>query len=114
MNLEPVSLETPIDDDDEVLGDCVEDKSITGPEDEAIEALLSQQLKEILKTLPERERRVIELRFGLDDDSGRTLQEVSKIMGVTFEWVRQIETKALKILRDPQNKAKLRDYLYSQ
>jgi len=65
-----------------------------------------------MATLPERERRVVELRFGLDSGTGRTLEEVSNAMGITRERVRQIELKALKILREPGNKAKLRDYLY--
>jgi RNA polymerase primary sigma factor len=111
-SLEPVSLEMPIGEDDDQLSDCIEDKSIARPEDEATEASLGQQLREILGTLPDRERRVIELRFGLDSGSGRTLEEVSQLVGVTRERVRQIEMKALRILRDPQNKAKLRDYLY--
>ena len=73
--------------------------------------MLSQQIREVMNTLPERERKVIELRFGLDNGTGRTLEEVSQEMGITRERVRQIELKALKILRDPDNKEKLRDYL---
>jgi RNA polymerase primary sigma factor len=111
MSLEPVSLEMPIGEDDDQLSDCVEDQSIPRPEDEAAESLLSQQIKDIVDTLPERERRVIELRFGLEDGNGRTLEEVSHELGITRERVRQIELKALKILRDPGNKAKLRDYI---
>lgn len=112
MSLEPVSLEMPIGEDDDQLSDCVEDQSIPRPEDEAAGALLSQQIREITGTLPYRERRVIELRFGLDTGTGRTLEEVSNEMGITRERVRQIELKALKILREPGNRAKLRDYLY--
>jgi len=112
MSLEPVSLEMPIGEDDDQLSDCIEDQSIPRPEDEAACSLLSQQIREVLGNLPDRERRVIELRFGLDDGNGRTLEEVSQDMGITRERVRQIELKALKILRDPDNKAKLRDYLY--
>jgi RNA polymerase primary sigma factor len=112
MSLEPVSLEMPIGEDDDQLSDCIEDQSIARPEDEATEVLLSEQIRDVMNTLPARERRVIELRFGLDSGTGRTLEEVSNEMGITRERVRQIELKALKILRDPTNKAKLRDYLY--
>ncbi len=111
MSLEPVSLEMPIGEDDDQLSDCVEDQSIPRPEDEAADSMLCQQIRQIIDTLPERERRVIELRFGLGDANGRTLEEVSRELGITRERVRQIELKALKILRDPQNKAKLRDYV---
>jgi RNA polymerase primary sigma factor len=113
MSLEPVSLEMPIGEDDDQLSDCIEDQSIPRPEDQAMDALLRQQIKEILDTLPIRERRVIELRFGLDNGTSRTLEEVSNELGITRERVRQIELKALKILRDPDVKAKLKDYLYS-
>jgi RNA polymerase primary sigma factor len=112
MSLEPVSLETPIGEDDDQLSDCIEDQSIPRPEDEATQAFLCQQIRSVINTLPERERQVIELRFGLDNGTGRTLEEVSQELGITRERVRQIELKALKILRDPENKAKLRDYLY--
>jgi RNA polymerase sigma factor (sigma-70 family) len=112
MALEPVSLEMPIGEDDDQLSDCIEDQSIARPEDEAAESMLGQQIRQVIGTLPERERKVIELRFGLDNGSGRTLEEVSSELGITRERVRQIEMKALKILRDPNNKAKLRDYLY--
>ena len=111
MALEPVSLEMPIGEDDDQLSDCIEDTSIQRPEDEAAESMLGQQIRQVIGTLPERERQVIELRFGLDNGSGRTLEEVSNEMGITRERVRQIEMKALKILRDPDNKAKLKDYL---
>jgi len=112
MSLEPVSLEMPIGEDDDQLSDCIEDQSIQRPEDEAAEVMLSEEIRSVLSTLPERERRVIELRFGLDNGNGRTLEEVSTELGITRERVRQIELKALKILRDPHNKAKLRDFLY--
>ncbi len=111
MSLEPVSLEMPIGEDDDQLSDCIEDQSIPRPEDEAAESMLGQQIRQVINTLPLRERKVIELRFGLDNGTGRTLEEVSNEMGITRERVRQIELKALKILRDPQNKAKLKDYL---
>ena len=112
MSLEPVSLEMPIGEDDDLLSDCIEDQSIQRPEDEAADSMLSQQIRQMINSLPERERRVIELRFGLDNGSVRTLEEVSNEMQITRERVRQIELKALKILRDPENKARLRDYLY--
>ena len=112
MALEPVSLEMPIGEDDDQLSDCIEDQSIARPEDEAAVSMLGQQIRQVIGTLPERERKVIELRFGLDNGSGRTLEEVSSELGITRERVRQIEMKALKILRDPENKAKLKDYLY--
>lgn len=112
MSLEPVSLEMPIGEDDDQLSDCIEDQSIPRPEDEASDSLLCQQVRQVINTLPERERRVIELRFGLDNGNGRTLEEVSTEMGITRERVRQIELKALKILRDPVYASKLRDFLY--
>jgi len=112
MALEPISLEMPIGEDDDQLSDCIEDQSIPRPEDEATESILGQQIREVLNTLPDRERKVIELRFGLDNGTGRTLEEVSASLNITRERVRQIELKALKILRDPQNRIKLRDYLY--
>jgi RNA polymerase primary sigma factor len=112
MSLEPVSLEMPIGEDDDQLSDCIEDQSIQRPEDEAADSFLYKQIREVINTLPEREKKVIELRFGLDNGTGRTLEQVSQEMGLTRERVRQIELKALKILRDPSNKDKLRDYLY--
>jgi len=112
ISLEPVSLEMPIGEDDDQLSDCIEDQSIPKPEDEATQSLLGQQIRQVIATLPEREKQVIILRFGLDNGTGRTLEEVSTEMGITRERVRQIELKALKILRDPANKEKLRDYLY--
>ena len=112
MSLEPVSLEMPIGEDGDQLSDCIEDQSIPRPEDEATDSLLSQQIRELINTLPEREKQVIELRFGLDDGNGHTLEEVSQDMGITRERVRQIESKALKILRDSNNKDKLKDFLY--
>jgi RNA polymerase primary sigma factor len=111
MSLEPVSLEMPIGEDDDQLSDCIEDCSIARPEDEAADNLLREQIRKIINTLPEREKRVIELRFGLDSGTSRTLEEVSRELGITRERVRQIELKALKILRDPNNMLKLKDYL---
>ncbi len=112
ISLEPVSLEMPIGEDDDQLSDCIEDQSIARPEDEAAVSMLGQQIRQIIGSLPDRERKVIELRFGLDDGSGRTLEEVSSELGITRERVRQIEMKALKTLRFPENKVKLKDYLY--
>jgi len=112
LALEPVSLEMPIGEDDDQLSDCVEDQSIPRPEDEASNSLLSLQVRQIMDTLPDRERRVIQLRFGLDDGYCRTLEEVSRNLDITRERVRQIELKALKILRDPGNMDKLRDYIF--
>jgi RNA polymerase sigma factor (sigma-70 family) len=112
MSLEPVSLEMPIGEDDDQLSDCVEDQSIPRPEDEAADSILGEQIRKVMYTLPERERKVIELRFGLDNGNGRTLEEVSQELGITRERVRQIELKALKILREPGNRDKLRDFLF--
>jgi RNA polymerase primary sigma factor len=111
MTHEPVSLETPVGEADDVLSDCIEDVSIVGPEVEATEKLVSEQIRDLIKTLPERECRVIELRFGLDNGIGRTLEEVSRELGITRERVRQIELKAMKLLRSPENKEKFRDCL---
>jgi RNA polymerase sigma factor (sigma-70 family) len=111
MALEPVSLEMPIGEDDDQLSDCVEDQSIPRPEDEAADSILGQQVREVIGGLPERERKVIELRFGLVSGTGATLEEVSRVLGITRERVRQIELKAMKILREPGNRSKLRDFL---
>jgi RNA polymerase primary sigma factor len=108
---EPISLETPIGEEDDQLSDCIEDHSIIGPEDQLMESLLQQDLHSILSELPWRERRVIELRFGLDDGCSRTLEEISTELNVTRERVRQIEYKALAVLRGQENCLKLRDYL---
>jgi RNA polymerase primary sigma factor len=111
MELEPISLETPIGEDDDQLSDVIEDQSIPRPEDEVKDHFLIQQVRQVVSNLPERERRVIELRFGLSDGRSRTLEQVSEELGVTRERVRQIEIKALRILREPQNREKLRDCL---
>jgi RNA polymerase primary sigma factor len=111
ISREPISLETPIGEEDDQLSDCIEDQSIPQPEEQLAEVLLHEQLRDTLDSLPTRERRVIELRFGLDDGYSRTLEEVSTELGVTRERVRQIECKALSILRHPSNSIKLRDYL---
>jgi RNA polymerase primary sigma factor len=111
ISREPISLETPIGEEDDQLSDCIEDQSIPRPEEQLAEVLLHEQLRDTLDSLPIRERRVIELRFGLDDGYSRTLEEVSTELGVTRERVRQIECKALSILRHPSNSIKLKDYL---
>jgi RNA polymerase primary sigma factor len=109
---EPMSLETPIGtEENSYLGDFIEDESVLGPVDAASKQLLKEQLNEILTSLSERERRVLEMRFGLNDGQGRTLEEVGSAFGVTRERIRQIEAKALRKLRHPIRSRKLRDYL---
>jgi RNA polymerase primary sigma factor len=109
---EPMSLETPIgSEENSYLGDFIEDESVLGPVDAASKQLLKEQLHEILESLSERERKVLEMRFGLNDGQGRTLEEVGSEFGVTRERIRQIEAKALRKLRHPIRSRKLRDYL---
>ena len=112
ISQEPVSLETPIgEEEDSQLGDFIEDSDAIVPPDAASFSLLQQQLKKILSSLSDRERKVIELRFGLKDGRPRTLEEVGKVFGVTRERIRQIESKTLSKLRHPSRSAKLKDYL---
>lgn len=107
---EPVSLETPIgEEDDSHLGDFIEDKDATSPEQHASYELLKGQLEEVLDTLTDREENVLRLRFGLDDGRTRTLEEVGKVFGVTRERIRQIEAKALRKLRHPSRSNQLKD-----
>lgn len=109
---EPVSLETPIgEEEDSHLGDFIQDDHIPVPAEQAAFTLLKEQIAEVLDTLTERERNVLRLRFGLDDGRGRTLEEVGKEFNVTRERIRQIEAKALRKLRHPSRSKKLRDYL---
>jgi RNA polymerase primary sigma factor len=109
---EPMSLETPIgSEENSYLGDFIEDETVPGPVDAASKQLLKEQLHEILDSLSERERKVLEMRFGLADGQGRTLEEVGLAFGVTRERIRQIEAKALRKLRHPIRSRKLRDYL---
>jgi len=109
---EPVSLETPIgEEEDSHLGDFIEDHDAQAPAEEASFTLLREQLNEVLKTLTEREQRVLRLRFGLDDGRARTLEEVGQKFGVTRERIRQIEAKTLRKLRHPSRSKKLKDYL---
>ncbi len=110
--LDPVSLETPIgEEEDSHLGDFIEDDKATAPQDMAAARLLKEQLLSILDTLSPREEMVLRLRYGIDDGHPRTLEEVGKIFGVTRERIRQIEAKALRKLRHPMRSKKLRDYV---
>jgi len=109
---EPMSLETPVGtEEDSLLGDFIEDESVPGPVDAASQQLLREQIQSILSQLSGRERRVLEMRYGLVDGQFHTLEEVGKEMGVTRERIRQIEAKALRKLRHPLRSRKLRDYL---
>ncbi|MBF0980449.1 MAG: RNA polymerase sigma factor RpoD [Clostridiales bacterium] len=109
---EPVSLETPIgEEEDSHLGDFIPDDEIPAPADAAASAMLKEQLNEVLQTLTDREQKVLKLRFGLEDGHARTLEEVGKRFNVTRERIRQIEAKALRKLRNPSRSKKLRDYL---
>ncbi len=109
---EPVSLETPIgEEDDSHLGDFIEDHEAQAPADAAAFELLKEQLEDVLDTLSPREEKVLRLRFGLDDGRSRTLEEVGQYFGVTRERIRQIEAKALRKLRHPMRSKRLRDYL---
>jgi len=109
---EPVSLETPIgEEEDSHLGDFIEDEDAPAPAEAASYLLLREQIGEVLSSLTPREQRVLELRFGLDDGRARTLEEVGQVFGVTRERIRQIEAKALRKLRHPSRSKKLKDYL---
>lgn len=109
---EPVSLETPVgEEDDSHLGDFIQDEHIMVPAEAATQTLLREQLDEALDSLTDRERRVIRLRFGMEDGRARTLEEVGKEFDVTRERIRQIEAKALRKLRHPSRSRKLKDYL---
>ena len=112
MAQEPVSLETPIgEEEDSHLGDFIQDDNVMVPQDAAAFTLLHEQLMEVLLTLTEREQKVLRLRFGLDDGRPRTLEEVGRQFNVTRERIRQIEAKALRKLRHPSRSKKLKDYL---
>ena len=109
---EPVSLETPIgEEEDSHLGDFIPDDDAPAPVDAAAFMLLKEQLGEVLNTLTYRERRVLSLRFGLEDGRARTLEEVGREFNVTRERIRQIEAKALRKLRHPSRSKKLKDFL---
>ena len=109
---EPVSFETPIgEEEDSHIGDFIPDDSNMAPVEVATHAILKEQLSEVLDSLTDREARVIKLRFGLEDGRTRTLEEVGKEFNVTRERIRQIESKALRKLRQPSRSRKLKDYL---
>ena len=108
---EPVSLETPIGEEDSHLGDFIPDEEAPVPAEAASQTLLKEQLADVLKTLTPREEKVLRLRFGLEDGRPRTLEEVGKEFNVTRERIRQIEAKALRKLRHPSRSKKLRDFL---
>jgi len=112
VSQEPVSLETPIgEEEDSHLGDFIEDSAALAPPEAASHQLLKDQVMEVLGSLTPRERKVLELRFGLEDGRSRTLEEVGREFNVTRERIRQIEAKALRKLRHPTRSRKLRDYL---
>ena len=112
ISQEPVSLETPIgEEEDSQLGDFIEDHAAVVPPDAASFSMLQEQLSKVLDGLAERERKVISLRFGLEDGHPRTLEEVGREFGVTRERIRQIESKTLAKLRHPSRSSKLKDYL---
>ena len=109
---EPVSLETPIgEEDDSHLGDFIEDEVIENPVDYTTRVVLREQLDEVLDTLTDREENVLRLRFGLDDGKMRTLEDVGKVFNVTRERIRQIEAKALRKLRHPSRSKHLKDFI---
>jgi RNA polymerase primary sigma factor len=112
VSQEPVSLETPIgEEEDSHLGDFIEDSAALAPPEAASHQLLKDQVMEVLASLTPRERKVLELRFGLEDGRSRTLEEVGREFNVTRERIRQIEAKALRKLRHPTRSRKLKDYL---
>ena len=112
VSQEPTSLATPVgDDEDSLLGDFIQDTTQPTPYDAASKELLKEHLEEVLQTLSDREKRVLILRFGLEDGRPRTLEEVGVEFGVTRERIRQIEAKALRKLRHPSRSKKLKDYL---
>jgi RNA polymerase primary sigma factor len=109
---EPISLETPIgEEEDSLLGDFIEDKDVENPANQTAFTLLQEQLRSVLATLPPREQEVLKMRFGLDDGYSLTLEEVGLYFNVTRERIRQIEAKALRRLRHPRRSRKLKDYL---
>jgi RNA polymerase primary sigma factor len=112
ISQEPVSIDMPIgEEEDSNLGDFIEDQKALAPADAASQQMLKEQMERVLSQLSDRERQVLELRFGLEDGRARTLEEVGKAFGVTRERIRQIEAKALRKLRHPTKSRQLRDYL---
>ncbi len=109
---EPMSLEAPIgEEEDSSLGDFIEDRGSLSPVDAASRQLLKEQIADVLDSLSSRERKVLELRFGLEDGRNRTLEEIGREFSVTRERIRQIEAEALAKLRHPSRSRKLKDYL---
>ena len=109
---EPIPLETPIgEEEDSHLGDFIPDEEITAPSDAASQVMLKEELEEVLKTLKDREAKVLKMRFGLEDGRMRTLEEVGRDFNVTRERIRQIEAKALRKLRHPSRSKRLKDFL---
>lgn len=112
ISQEPVSLETPIgEEEDSRLGDFIEDTQAVAPQEAASDSMLREQLNQVLDSLADRERKVIKLRFGLEDGHPRTLEEVGREFGVTRERIRQIESKTLAKLRHPSRSGRLKDYM---
>ena len=112
ISMEPVSMETPIgEEDDSHLGDFIEDKHALSPDEYATNELLKDEINNVLMMLTERERKVIQLRFGLIDGRARTLEEEGKVFGVTRERIRQIEAKALRKLKHPTKSKRLKDFV---
>jgi len=112
MAQQPISLQSPVgDSEDTNFGDFIEDKTAENPSEMTSYSLLKDKLSDVLASLTERERKVLELRFGLGDGYSRTLEEVGKQFKVTRERIRQIEAKALRKLRHPLRSRKLKDYL---
>jgi len=111
VSQETVSLEQPMGEDDFSLSDLLEDEGAVAPSEAAAQAMLNEAVNQALAELSERERKVVRMRFGLDDGEMRTLEEVGKEFGVTRERIRQIESKTLAKLRHPMHSGHLRDYL---
>ena len=112
LSQDTTSLEAPVGEDQEsILGDFIPDESQPSPVDAASKQLLRDHLEDVLKTLSDREAKVVRLRFGLDGERHMTLEEVGKVFGVTRERIRQIEAKALRKLKHPSRRKKLQDYL---
>jgi RNA polymerase primary sigma factor len=109
--LQPISLETPIGDETSLLGDFIMDAQANSPEDVAIDASLKREINKLLLILSERERKVLELRFGLNHGQTHTLEQVGQYFGLTRERIRQIEAKALQKLRLPKRSRVLKDFM---